>query len=110
MSERNPYFWAVDPAGNQLPYLDGIQLTLSEGGTEIGTLMAVQGEIDMQGRHIQLDQFTTLKNGEAQGGYTVRTWPTFAGSDVAFFFNMSFPEAVATPSGRRSSDRRYRWR
>ena len=91
MSERNPYFWAVDPAGNQLPYLDGIQLTLSEGGTEVGTLMAVQGDIDMQGRHIQLDQYTTLKQGEADGGYTVRTWPTFAGSDVAFFFNMSMP-------------------
>ena len=106
MSERNPYFWAVDPAGNQLPYLDGIQLTLSEGGTEIGTLMAVQGEIDMQGRHIQLDQFTTLKNGEAQGGYTVRTWPTFAGSDVAFFFNMSFPggsgDAIRTKEFRQA--------
>ena len=94
MSERNPYFWAVDPAGNQLPYLDGIQLTLSEGGTEVGTLMAVQGDIDMQGRHIQLDQYTTLKQGEDQGGYSVRTWPTFAGSDVAFFFNMSLPGAT----------------
>ena len=90
MSERNPYFWAVDPAGNQLPYLDGIQLTLVEN-TELGTLRAVQGEIDMQGRHIQLDQFTTLKQGEGQGGYEVLTWPTFAGSDVAFFFNMSLP-------------------
>ena len=90
-AERNPYFWAVDPAGNQLPYLDGIQLTLSEGGTEVGTLMAVQGDIDMQGRHIQLDQYTTLKQGEEQGGYSVKTWPTFAGSDVAFFFNMSLP-------------------
>ena len=106
MSERNPYFWAVDPAGNQLPYLDGIQLTLSEGGTETGTLMAVQGDIDMQGRHIQLDQYTTLKKGEEQGGYTVRTWPTFAGSDVAFFFNMSLPgptgEAIRTKEFRQA--------
>ena len=106
MSERNPYFWAVDPAGNQLPYLDGIQLTLSEGGTEVGTLMAVQGDIDMQGRHIQLDQYTTLKQGEDAGGYTVRTWPTFAGSDVAFFFNMSLPgptgEAIRTKEFRQA--------
>ena len=36
--ERNPYFWAVDPAGNQLPYLDGIQATLVES-TEAGTQM-----------------------------------------------------------------------
>ena len=93
MSERNPYFWAVDPAGNQLPYLDGIQLALVEN-TELGTLRAVQGEIDMQGRHIQLDQYTTLKDGEGAGGYNVRVWPTFAGSDVAFFFNMSLPGAT----------------
>ena len=105
-AERNPYFWAVDPAGNQLPYLDGIQLTLSEGGTEVGTLMAVQGDIDMQGRHIQLDQYTTLKQGEEQGGYSVKTWPTFAGSDVAFFFNMSLPgptgEAIRTKEFRQA--------
>ena len=104
-SERNPYFWAVDPAGNQLPYLDSIQLTLVES-TELGTLRAVQGEIDMQGRHIQLDQFTTLKTGEADGGYTVKTWPTFAGSDVAFFFNMSLPghtgDAIRTKEFRQA--------
>ena len=105
MSERNPYFWAVDPAGNQLPYLDGIQLSLVEN-TELGTLRAVQGEIDMQGRHIQLDQYTTLKNGEADGGYSVFTWPTFAGSDVAFFFNMSLPgptgDAIRTKEFRQA--------
>ena len=106
MSERNPYFWAVDQEGNQLPYLDGIQLTLSEGGTEVGTLMTVQGDIDMQGRHIQLDQYTTLKQGEEQGDYTVLTWPTFGGSDVTFFFNMSLPgatgEAIRTKEFRQA--------
>src|SRR4051794_21162334 len=28
--ERNAYFWTVDTAGNQLPYLDKVQLTLAE--------------------------------------------------------------------------------
>src|SRR2546422_8314415 len=28
--ERNPYFYEVDTAGNQLPYLDRVQLTLAE--------------------------------------------------------------------------------
>ena len=105
-SERNPYFWAVDSVGNQLPYLDGIQMTLTGGGTEVGTLMAVQGDIDMQGRHIHLDQYTTLKQGEEQGGYKVLTWPGFGGSDVAFFFNMSLPgptgEAIRTKEFRQA--------
>ena len=26
--ERNPYYWKVDPAGNQLPYIDNIQQPL----------------------------------------------------------------------------------
>ena len=105
MSERNPYFWAVDEAGNQLPYLDGIQLTLVEN-IELGTLMAFQGEIDMQARHIQLDQYTPLKEGEADGGYTLLTWPAFGGSDVVFFFNMSLPgstgDAIRTKEFRQA--------
>ena len=89
-AERNKYFWAVDPAGNQLPYIDNITLVLVDN-PEIGTLKAVQGEIDMQGRHIQLPDFTVLKEGEEKGGYHVLTWPTFGGADAAFFFNQSFP-------------------
>ena len=105
MSERNPYFWAVDEAGNQLPYLDGIQLTLVEN-IELGTLMAFQGEIDMQARHIKLDQYPPLKEGEVNGGYTLLTWPAFGGSDVAFFFNMSLPgstgDAIRTKEFRQA--------
>ena len=105
MSKRNPHFWAVDEAGNQLPYLDGIQLTLVES-IGIGILRAAQGEIDMQGRHIHLDQFIPLKEAEADGDYTLLTWPGFGGSDVAFFFNMSLPgptgDAVRTKEFRQA--------
>jgi len=104
-TERNPYFWAIDTAGNQLPYLDGIQLTLVEN-SELGTLRAVQGEIDMQGRHIRLSDYIPLKQGETQGDYTLLTWPAFGGSDVAFFFNMSLPgatgEAIRTKEFRQA--------
>ena len=103
--ERNPYFWGVDPAGNQLPYLDGIQMTLVES-TEAGTLMAAQGDIDMQGRHIRLNQYVPLREHRIDGGYTVLTWPTFGGSDVAFFFNMSLPgstgDAIRTKEFRQA--------
>ena len=106
MAERNPYFWAVDESGNQLPYLDGIQMTLVEGGTDLGTLKALQGEIDMQGRHIQLDQLPVLKEGEADGGYTVLSWPAFGGADVGLFFNMSLPgpngDAIRTKELRQA--------
>ena len=28
--ERNPYYYGVDPVGNQLPYIDRIQMQLTE--------------------------------------------------------------------------------
>ena len=105
MSERNPYFWAVDESGNQLPYLDGIQLTLVEG-IELGLQRAAQGEIDMQGRHIHLEQIIPLKESEEEGGYSLLTWPAFGGSDVALFFNKSLPgptgDAIRTKEFRQA--------
>jgi peptide/nickel transport system substrate-binding protein len=47
--ERNPYYWKVDPAGNQLPYIDTIVNDLQAEAQTV-LLRAVAGEIDMQGR------------------------------------------------------------
>ena len=48
---RNPYYWKVDSAGNQLPYLDGLSLIVSESIEDI-TLRALAGQVDMMDRHI----------------------------------------------------------
>ena len=44
---RNPYYWAVDQEGNQLPYIDTIEHSLFEA-QDAFNLMIVQGQIDMQ--------------------------------------------------------------
>ncbi|MEO1018807.1 MAG: ABC transporter substrate-binding protein, partial [Pseudomonadota bacterium] len=49
--ERNPYYFKVDPEGNQLPYIDRLEMRISESIDEL-TLMAMNGEIDFQDRHI----------------------------------------------------------
>lgn len=49
--KRNPYYWKVDTAGNQLPYIDRLDMRVSDSLEEI-TLMALNGEIDFQDRHI----------------------------------------------------------
>ncbi|HTY22206.1 MAG TPA: ABC transporter substrate-binding protein [Desulfomonilaceae bacterium] len=47
--QRNPFYWKVDPNGNQLPYIDSIvHELLAEPQTIL--LKAIAGEIDMQGR------------------------------------------------------------
>jgi peptide/nickel transport system substrate-binding protein len=48
---RNPYYWKVDTEGNQLPYIDRLEMRVSDSLEEI-TLMALNGEIDFQDRHI----------------------------------------------------------
>lgn len=50
--KRNPYYWKVDAEGNQLPYIDNLDMRVSQGGVEELTLAALNGEIDFQERHI----------------------------------------------------------
>jgi peptide/nickel transport system substrate-binding protein len=67
--KRNPYFWQVDTAGNQLPYLDGITFGISQ---DVESLMldAISGKLDIQERHIDtLQNKPTLAQNQAKGNY-----------------------------------------
>jgi len=68
--ERNPYFFAVDSAGNQLPYVDKISHRLVSDDNTL-TLWVTNGELDFQGRHMVLNNFTLYKENEAKGDYKV---------------------------------------
>jgi peptide/nickel transport system substrate-binding protein len=67
---RNPYYYAVDQEGNQLPYLDRVEHRLFQD-PETLNLMIAQGQIDLQARHLNLSNYTFYKENEARGGYTV---------------------------------------
>jgi peptide/nickel transport system substrate-binding protein len=86
---RNPYFIGVDPAGNQLPYIDEVRFTFF-ADKEALNLAAVAGEIDMQGRHINMSSYPVLKQNEEANPYRVVTWPTFGGSDAVVMFNQTW--------------------
>ena len=64
--ERNPYCIWVDTEGNQLPYIDKIQLTLAEN-LEVLNLRAIAGEYDLQERHIDMRQAAGLPGEPAEG-------------------------------------------
>ena len=93
---RNPYYVGVDAEGNQLPYVDEITFTFY-ADKEALNLAAVAGEIDMQGRHINMASYPVLKENEDSGNYRVVTWPTFGGSDAVIMLNQTWegPESVA---------------
>lgn len=86
---RNPYYFAVDTEGNQLPYIDEVRFTFF-ADKEALNLAAVSGEIDMQGRHIDMSTYPVLKENEDAGNYRVITWPSFGGSDAVLMFNQTY--------------------
>ena len=89
MLERNPYFWAVDTAGNQLPYLDKVQLTLAEN-PEVINLRAIAGEYDYMERFIDLAKLPVFLENAARGHYKVHLDPGFNGSDSELKFNFAY--------------------
>jgi peptide/nickel transport system substrate-binding protein len=67
--ERNPYYWKVDTAGNQLPYIDEVVHELQAESQTI-VLKAIAGEIDMQGRRLGgMQNSVLLLASKAQGNY-----------------------------------------
>lgn len=52
IAERNPYYWKVDPAGRQLPYIDRVSFAIVKDRRAAAAL-AMQGIIDMQARHVR---------------------------------------------------------
>ncbi|MGL5117114.1 MAG: ABC transporter substrate-binding protein, partial [Beijerinckiaceae bacterium] len=51
VAERNPFYFKVDTAGNQLPYIDRVTYDVIEDNQAL-ILKAINGEIDMQNRHL----------------------------------------------------------
>lgn len=66
--ERNPYYFKVDPDGNQYPYIDNVEISVIEDA-ETMVLRAGAGEIDMQARSINATQNKPFyaENAEANG-------------------------------------------
>jgi peptide/nickel transport system substrate-binding protein len=87
--ERNPYYWAVDTAGNQLPYLDRVVFTLAESPAII-TLRAIAGEYDQQERHILMTELPAIIENQETSNYTLHLDLAFNGSDAVYQINQSY--------------------
>ena len=87
--ERNPYFWAVDTDGNQLPYIDKMSLTLAES-LEIANLRAMAGELDLQTRHMDLQKLPVFLENRDKGNYAIRLDPQAEAAQTSLQFNLSY--------------------
>lgn len=86
---RNPYFWQVDPAGNQLPYLDAINCKVISDIQSI-VLAAVGGQMDLELRHVALiNNKPVLAQHEKSGHYSLVELDTTDVSAAALFLNQT---------------------
>lgn len=84
---RNPYYYAVDPSGNQLPYLDRLVLDIKTNN--LIAVSAANGEPSMQDRHIRYDDHSLLLGAAARNGYEVYHWKPSTQSLFTIFPNLN---------------------
>jgi peptide/nickel transport system substrate-binding protein len=78
---RNPYYFKVDPAGNQLPYIDTVDAEVIEN-IEVATAKASTGQLDFAAYEMRTQDIPLLKLGERTGAIKVHVWRRLHGSDV----------------------------
>lgn len=69
---RNPYYYAVDPEGNQLPYID--RVLFNDIPPRMLPVAASNGEITMQRRNIKFDDYGLLMSQQESGNYRMHHW------------------------------------
>jgi peptide/nickel transport system substrate-binding protein len=90
--ERNPYYWKIDPEGQQLPYIDRVSFVVAQDN-EVLLLNGLNGEFDFHARH-----FNTIANravvmeNRARGRYEIVELDTTDANYLAIHLNMSHPD------------------
>lgn len=85
--ERNPYFFKVDTAGNQLPYTDTLRRILVED-LQVQDLKGIAGEYSHYGWG-KLLSYPTYRENEETGGYRTALAEYSRGNEYSIMFNFT---------------------
>ncbi len=93
--ERNPYFWKVDVAGNQLPYID-TQARIMVENVQVLELKVIAGEFDVMahGSPTFMKDYTLFKEGEEKGDYRVLVRNAPRGNAQVFGLNLTHKDPI----------------
>ncbi len=80
--ERNPYYHKIDPAGQQLPYIDTIEAEVILDNAELVTAKASTGQLDFAAFALRTQDIPLLKLGERTGLVKVNIWNRLHTSDI----------------------------
>lgn len=91
--ERNPYYYAVDTAGNQLPYIDRLEWRIIQDA-EVVKNELINGNIDLHVRspYLDLRDLALLRQNEQRGGYVIHLWDSGSGSGPILYPNQNHPD------------------
>lgn len=101
---RNPYFYKIDPAGNQLPYIDRLSRSLVTD-LEVENLKVMSGETDIQCQFLRLSDYPLFVQNKEKGGYEVMALPAWQDQLLIFPFNLDPADEVMAEIIR---DKRFR--
>ncbi len=95
--KRNPYYFKVDSAGNQLPYIDQIDMERIQGGGEAFFLKSISGDVDwfIAGAFGGLDSLPlAVQKGIENDFRIIDPIPNCANSVGTTWFNLFHPDPV----------------
>lgn len=86
--ERNPYYWAVDSEGNQLPYMDKVRIDYVND-IEVFKMKAASGDVDMQikPRIFMIEDLSYLKQNEEDNNFETLMWSGGSGTGPLYLPN-----------------------
>jgi peptide/nickel transport system substrate-binding protein len=90
---RNPYFWMVDPEGQQLPYIDRITADRVADLTLLDAKV-VGGQYDFAAFDTNIQNYATYQEAAEQGGYRIVLWQSGKGSEVVYNVNMTYDDEM----------------
>ncbi|MCC5844353.1 MAG: ABC transporter substrate-binding protein [Verrucomicrobia bacterium] len=88
---RNPYYWKIDPAGQQLPYIREIART--DGITrEMAVAQAASGALTLSATFFRSSDIPFLLENEVRGKYRTLIWKNYLGADTLLALNQTHPD------------------
>lgn len=105
---RNPYYFAVDMEGRQLPYMD--RVVCNHKSREMIPIAAAQGEVTAQNRSINVSDYTMLMRQRKEGDYQLYHWQGAGAGGFAFNLNRRVPrgDKETEDKARLLGDKRFR--
>jgi peptide/nickel transport system substrate-binding protein len=95
--ERNPYYYKIDAAGSQLPYISKVHAITWGSNNETRIMQLVAGQVDFEQWDVYVGDWPVLFENQDKGGYDLwmakDVWPGYTG----YWFNETYtkdPELV----------------